>query len=213
MQQEIDRLNASVGAPSPAGAAPGAAPAAVEREYVVLVGSQVGAEDGALERTRAVCVRCGADAMLEVEIEEECVRYRVESAWHPGLDCFEGTLNGAAIAIQVERRPQGFRLAHAGHADLYRVLSRRAAALRALMPVKRPPDLSRFLLSPMPGLLVRVAVGAGDAVKAGQELAVVEAMKMENVLRAEQDGRVAGVLAEPGTSLAVDQPILEFEAP
>ena len=72
-------------------------------------------------------------------------------------------------------------------------------------------DLSKFLLSPMPGLLVRVAVEAGAEVKAGEELAVVEAMKMENVLRAVQDGVVKAVLAEPGASLAVDQAIIEFE--
>ena len=77
--------------------------------------------------------------------------------------------------------------------------------------VWEPPDLSRFLLSPMPGLLVSLAVETGQEVKAGQELAVVEAMKMENLLRAERDGVVAKIHAEPGGNLAVDQPILEFE--
>jgi propionyl-CoA carboxylase alpha chain len=91
-----------------------------------------------------------------------------------------------------------------------RVLTPRAAELAALMPVKQPPDLSRFLLSPMPGLLVALSVGEGQEVKAGEELAVVEAMKMENVLRAERDGRVAKIRAQPGDSLAVDQVILEF---
>jgi propionyl-CoA carboxylase alpha chain len=79
------------------------------------------------------------------------------------------------------------------------------------MPVKRPPDMSRFLLSPMPGLLVSLAVAEGQEVKAGQELATVEAMKMENLLRAERDGKVAKLHAQPGDSLAVDQAILEFE--
>ena len=78
------------------------------------------------------------------------------------------------------------------------------------MPVKLPPDMSKFLLSPMPGLLARVAVEVGQEIKAGQELAVVEAMKMENLLRAEQDGKVAKIHAEPGSSLAVDQIIIEF---
>jgi propionyl-CoA carboxylase alpha chain len=82
--------------------------------------------------------------------------------------------------------------------------------LLAKMPVKRPPDMSRFLLSPMPGLLVSLAVEAGQEVKAGQELAIIEAMKMENLLRAERDGRVAKLHARPGDSLAVDQPIVEF---
>ena len=76
---------------------------------------------------------------------------------------------------------------------------------------KVPPDLSKFLISPMPGLLVRLSAAVGDEVKAGEELAVVEAMKMENSLRAEQDGIVAKVLADQGDSLTVDQPILEFE--
>ena len=210
MQQEVDRLNATVGSASPAAGAP----SAVDREYVVLVGGETGG--GEEERrgcSHSVSLRRGSDGVVEVEVGDQGTGYRVESGWHPGLDCFEGSLNGVPLAIQVERRPQGFRLAHAGHADLYRVLSLRAASLRALMPLKRAPDLSRFLLSPMPGLLVRVAVAPGDTVKVGQELAVVEAMKMENVLRAPQDGMVAAVLAEPGTSLAVDQPIVEFEAP
>ena len=209
MRQEIDRLNAAVGVD------PGAGDPfdGVDREYVVLVGGAPAGDEDRGERAHPVSFPRDANGAIEVEIEAARVRYRVETDWRPGLDCFEGTLNGTPIAVQVERRGHGFRLAHAGHADLYQVLSLRAAALRALMPVKRPPDLSRFLLSPMPGLLARVSVGPGDAVKAGQEVAVVEAMKMENLLRAEQDGTVAAVLAEPGASLAVDQPILEFEAP
>ena len=209
MRREIDRLNAAVGAD------PGAGDPfdGVDREYVVLVGGGPAGGDDRDERAHPVSFPRDANGAIEVEVEAGRVRYRVETDWRPGLDCFEGTLNGTPVAVQVERRGHGFRLAHAGHADLYEVLSLRAAALRAVMPVKRPPDLSRFLLSPMPGLLVRVSVGPGDAVKAGQEVAVVEAMKMENLLRAEQDGTVAAVLAEPGASLAVDQPIVEFEAP
>ena len=209
MQREIDRLNAAVGADS----GMGGPFESIDREYIVLVGDEPAGDGDRGERAHPVSFPRDANGAIEVELDAARVRYRVETDWRPGLDCFEGTLNGTPIAVQVERRGHGFRLAHAGHANLYQVLSRRAAALRALMPVKRPPDLSRFLLSPMPGLLVRVSVGPGDAVKAGQEVAVVEAMKMENLLRAEQDGTVAAVLAEPGASLAVDQPILEFEAP
>jgi len=87
----------------------------------------------------------------------------------------------------------------------------RHAPLRRLMPYKPPPDMSKFLLSPMPGLLVRLSVAPGDAVEAGQELAVVEAMKMENVLRATSNGTVKSAHASQGESLAVDQAILEFE--
>ena len=91
------------------------------------------------------------------------------------------------------------------------VLTPRQAELRALMPEQVTPDLSRYLLSPMPGLLVSLAAAEGDKVKAGEELAVIEAMKMENVLRAENDATVKSVLAAPADHLAVDQPILEFE--
>jgi len=91
------------------------------------------------------------------------------------------------------------------------VLSPRAAELQALMPVKEAPDTSKYLLSPMPGLLISLSVEEGQEVKAGEELAVIEAMKMENVLRAERDGVVAAIKAGPGDSLAVDQVILEFE--
>jgi propionyl-CoA carboxylase alpha chain len=91
------------------------------------------------------------------------------------------------------------------------VLSPRAAELLALMPDKKAADTSRLLLSPMPGLLSSVVVAQGQEVKAGEPLAIVEAMKMENVLRAERDGRVARIRANPGDNLAVDQVILEFE--
>ena len=92
-----------------------------------------------------------------------------------------------------------------------RVLSPRAAELLGLMPEKQAPDTSRLLLSPMPGLLVAVMVMPAQEIKAGEPLAVVEAMKMENVLRAERDGRIASIRAKPGDSLAVDAVILEFE--
>jgi propionyl-CoA carboxylase alpha chain len=90
------------------------------------------------------------------------------------------------------------------------VLQPRAAELLALMPHKAPPDTSKQLLSPMPGLLADVAVQVGQSVQAGERLAVIEAMKMENILVAQQDGVVKAVLAKKGDSLAVDQPILAF---
>ncbi len=218
MQAEIDRLNALVGASPPADRSSGER----VRRYVVLAGANGGGGagsgdgEGAGGGAHAAAVRPGPDGTGEVEVEAEgkAAHYRIESEWRPGLDRFEARMNGEALTVQVERRGAGaFRLAHAGHAALYRVLAPRAAALRALMPEKRPPDLSRFLVSPMPGLLVRVSVQPGDRVEAGREVAAVEAMKMENVLRAERDGTVAAVLAEPGASLAVDQPIVEFERP
>jgi propionyl-CoA carboxylase alpha chain len=114
------------------------------------------------------------------------------------------------VIYQLDRAGIGFRLTRGGASLTIKVLPPRAAELLAQMPVKQAPDLSRFLLSPMPGLLVSLAVGEGQEVKAGEELAVVEAMKMENVLRAERDGRVKEIRAKAGDSLAVDQVILEF---
>jgi len=122
-----------------------------------------------------------------------------------------GEVNGQPFAAQVERLMLAFRVAHHGAQLEVRVLSSRAAELNALMPFKAPPDLSKFLLSPMPGLLVDVAVQPGQAVRAGEKLAVIEAMKMENILIATQDGIVAQVKAGKGESLAVDQVILEFQ--
>ncbi len=137
--------------------------------------------------------------------------FAVAGDWRPGEPLFQGTVNGGAVCIQVERLGPRYRLSHAGGQMDVMVVSPQVAALTQLMPVKEPPDLSRFLLSPMPGLLIRLAVQAGDAVKAGEELAIVEAMKMENVLRAAQDGTVKELLAGEGDSLMVDQPILEFD--
>ena len=87
----------------------------------------------------------------------------------------------------------------------------RTAELHKLMPYKAPPDMSRYVLSPMPGLLTQVAVQPGQKVQAGERVAVIEAMKMENILFASADGTVKAILAQPGESLAVDQPIVEFE--
>jgi propionyl-CoA carboxylase alpha chain len=137
--------------------------------------------------------------------------YQVQTTWSHGQPLFKGTVNGTPVCMQLERRGVRYRLSHAGSRVEAMVLSRRGAELQALMPHKAPPDLSKFLLSPMPGLLTEVAVAKGQEVKAGDKLAVIEAMKMENVLKAEQDGVVADVLSKAGESLAVDQAILKFE--
>jgi len=139
----------------------------------------------------------------------EC--YEVRSNWQFGQPLFKGTVNGDAICIQVERRNMHYRLFHRGSQVDIMVLTARAAELLACMPVKQPPDTSKYLLSPMPGLLTQLLVEQGHEVRAGQDLAVIEAMKMENVLRAERDGKVENVLAGVGDTLAVDQPIMKFE--
>jgi propionyl-CoA carboxylase alpha chain len=136
--------------------------------------------------------------------------YRVLSGWQFGQPVFRGQINDSDVSIQVERLNLNYRLYHWGCQVDVTVLSARAAELLARMPVKKPPDLSKFVLAPMPGLLVRLTVRPGDEVKAGQDLAIMEAMKMENLLRAEQDGKILQVFAAVGDTLGVDQPILEF---
>jgi propionyl-CoA carboxylase alpha chain len=134
----------------------------------------------------------------------------VESSWKPGESSFSGEVGGLAVAMQVTRRGDVFRLVHRGaHANVS-VRRPRVAALAQHMLVKPPADTSKLLLCPMPGLVVSIAAQVGQEVKAGEPLAVVEAMKMENVLRAERDGVIKRVAAKPGDSLPVDAVILEF---
>jgi propionyl-CoA carboxylase alpha chain len=127
----------------------------------------------------------------------------------------EGTCNGQLFTAQIERgtlkNPLALQVQHNGTRIEALVMSPRMAELHKLMPYKAPPDLSRFVLSPMPGLLVDVAVQPGQKVQAGERVAVIEAMKMENVLFAAQDGVVKKVVAAKGESLTVDQMIVEFE--
>jgi propionyl-CoA carboxylase alpha chain len=137
--------------------------------------------------------------------------HEVIGEWRFGDPVFLAEVNGRPVAVQVERVGLGYRLSHDGVGLDLQVLSPRAAELAALMPAKKKQDTSRLVLSPMPGLLSSLAVAVGHEVKAGEAIAVIEAMKMENVLRAERDGRVAALRARPGDSLAADQPILEFE--
>ncbi len=141
--------------------------------------------------------------------------FAIQSASRLGEILMAGTCNGKPFAAQIERagaqNPLAMRVAHNGTRIETLVLLPRAAELLKLMPHKPPPDLSRFLLSPMPGLLVELAVQPGQKVLAGQRLAVIEAMKMENILTAAQDGTVGELLAKQGESLAVDQPILSFQ--
>jgi len=136
---------------------------------------------------------------------------RVESNWTPGQTLAQLSVDGQAIVLKVESHSQGFRIRYRG-ADLKVVLhSPRDAELAALMPEKTPPDTSKLLLCPMPGLIVKVDVAEGEEVQEGQALCTVEAMKMENILRAERKGTVKTIKASAGESLAVDDVIMEFE--
>jgi len=136
--------------------------------------------------------------------------YEIRSDWQFGQALYQGTLNNEPFCMQVERRGLKYRLFHWGTQMDLMVMTARAAHLQSLMPKKAPPDMSRFLLSPMPGLLTHIAVQPNQEVKAGEILAKIEAMKMENVLKAERDCVVEKLLANAGESLAVDQAIIAF---
>ncbi|KZM48613.1 acetyl/propionyl/methylcrotonyl-CoA carboxylase subunit alpha [Labrenzia sp. OB1] len=134
----------------------------------------------------------------------------VESDWAPGDPLWSGTVGSRPVTVQVRTVTGGYRLDWQGSSVVAKVMTQRAAELDALMPEKLPPDTSKLLLCPMPGLVVSIAVSEGQEVKAGEQLAVVEAMKMENVLRAERDCTVTAIKASAGDSLAVDAVIMEF---
>ena len=153
-------------------------------------------------KTGSSAVQVGADS------------YKIDSDVALGSIRVQGNVNDRPFTAQVERgagkNPLALRVSYNGAQIEALVLSPLGARLHQLMPYKAPPDLSKFLLSPMPGLLVDIAVQAGQTVQAGEKLAVIEAMKMENILFATQDGVVGKITAAKGESLAVDQTILEF---
>jgi propionyl-CoA carboxylase alpha chain len=158
----------------------------------------------------AVTVSPDRDGPVAIDFGGEGGRALVSSGWRPGQPVWQGTVDGEPLAMLVKAIPNGVRLSHAGAAADCRVFTRREAAMAALMPEKKAADTSRALLCPMPGLVRQIAVIEGQEVKAGETLAVVEAMKMENVLRAERDVTVKAVKAKAGDSLAVDAVIMEF---
>jgi len=132
------------------------------------------------------------------------------SAWKPGDPVWQGTIDGHTVIVQVRPIPNGVRLSHQGVEVPVYVFTEAEATSARLMPIATAADTGKKLLCPMPGLVVSIAVTEGQEVKAGETLAVVEAMKMQNVLRAERDGTVKKIHASPGATLAVDALILEF---
>ena len=169
----------------------------VERDWVVLSERQ-------LYSVALTPVVGGCDVVLDART------YELRSCWKPGELLFCVNVNGEPITMQVRRQGVYYRVAQAGAELTAQVLTPRAATLAKYMLVVEPPDLSRFVLSPMPGLLASLAVEVGQRVTAGDEVAVVEAMKMENSLNASRDGVVVKILASVGDSLTVDQPIIEL---
>jgi propionyl-CoA carboxylase alpha chain len=136
--------------------------------------------------------------------------HHLSSDWKPGDPIWNGTIDSKPVAVQVRGIPNGFALSYRGVETKAYVYTEREAAYARLMPVKKAADTGKQVLCPMPGLVVSIAVKEGQEVKAGETVAVVEAMKMENVLRAEIDGTVKKINAKQGDSLAVDAVILEF---
>ena len=173
----------------------------IQDEFVVVVK----ADDGQ-HHHHAATVQ--ANGQMLVGVGERS--YTLSSDWRFRDIRASGQCNGQPFTVQLERQGVWLRVAHNGRAIDAMVLSPRAAELMRLMPFKPPADMSKFLLSPMPGLLSDIVVQPGQAVQAGERLAVIEAMKMENILTAAQDGTVAEVMAAKGESLAVDQPIIRF---
>ena len=144
------------------------------------------------------------------DVTHEGKTHALRTGWRLGDILLRGTWDGEPVCLQVERLGLKYRVCHWGTQVDALVMTARAAELLALMPEKPPPDLSQFLLSPMPGLLAELAVTAGQEVRAGETLAVIEAMKMQNILKADRDVTVKKLRAKPGDSLAVDAVIMEF---
>jgi len=162
----------------------------------------------------------GSESVLAITREGDRLLVRFEgsnkkshvlaSAWRPGDPVWSGTFDGRPIWVQVRAALNGFDVSHRGVETRAYVYTEREAAAARLMPIKQVADSGKAVRCPMPGLVVSIAVREGQEVKTGETLAVVEAMKMENVLRAERDGVVKAIKAKPGDSLAVDAVIMEF---
>ena len=183
----------------------------IAKKFVVVTGSRVGSNEDIKEIPIRVELKDGVYSVY-IEEEDDVSRYNIVSNWRPGELCLRATINGThKITAQVERKKVKYVLFLDGAHFECMVLSPLGAELQRRMLVKIPPDTSKLIMSPMPGLLTNISVKAGEAVTAGQKLAAIEAMKMENTLVAAQDGVVAEICAKVGESLAVDQLIIRFE--
>jgi propionyl-CoA carboxylase alpha chain len=168
-----------------------------DRERVVLLGKE----------RREVVIE-DIDGGFAVAIDGQS--WPIVSGWLPGQPVWTGTVGGEEIAVQVRPILNGVVLSHAGTSAEVRVYTRREAELAALMPERLEADTGKQLLCPMPGLVKAINVSVGQEIKTGEPLCIVEAMKMENVLRAERDGTISKIHAKEGDSLAVDATIMEF---
>jgi propionyl-CoA carboxylase alpha chain len=173
----------------------------IPTEFTVVIG-----EHGKQEFID-ITIELNGDGHL-IEIQEK--EFVINSNWRPGEILFEGLVNNSPIVLQTIRNEIFCELIYNGITFKAMVMSRSKAQLQRLMPYKAPPDMSQYLLSPMPGLLSEISVELGQKVEVGQKLAIIEAMKMENVLIAQHAGVVGQIMAKKGESLAVDQIIIRF---
>ena len=183
----------------------------IAKRFVVVTNKRVGAIDDPYNLPTRIELKEGVYTVY-VDGANGLSRYDIASQWRPGMICLNATINGTRkLTAQVERRGVGYHLVLDGAQYTCMVLSPFGSEMQQRMPIKALPDTSKMLLSPMPGLLTQLTVKVGEKVVAGQKLAAIEAMKMENTLLAAQDGIVAELLVKQGDSLSVDQLIMRFE--
>ena len=183
----------------------------IAKRFVVVTNKRVGAIDDPYNLPTRIELKEGVYTVY-VDGANGLSRYDIASQWRPGMICLNATINGTRkLTAQVERRGVGYHLVLDGARYACMVLSPFGSEMQQRMPIKALPDTSKMLLSPMPGLLTQLTVKVGEKVVAGQKLAAIEAMKMENTLLAAQDGIVAELLVKQGDSLSVDQLIMRFE--
>ena len=183
----------------------------IAKQFVIVSSKRVGASKDPYELPARIELKQGVYSVY-IDAADGLSRYDIESTWRPGDITLHARINGTSkITAQVERRGVKYHLVLDGAQYDCMVLSPLGAELQRRMPVKLPPDTSKLVLSPMPGLLTKIFVKAGESVTAGQKLAAIEAMKMENTLSAVQDGIISEICAKEGDSLAVDQLIIRFQ--
>ena len=183
----------------------------IAKKFVVVTGKKSGSMNDPIEVPIRVELKEGIYSVY-IDEADGVSRYDIVSHWRPGQICLHTTINGThKVTAQVERRGVRYILVLDGVHFECMVLSPLGAELQRRMPVKLPPDTSKLVMSPMPGLLTKLAVKVGETVTAGQKLAAIEAMKMENTISAMQDGVISEICAKEGDSLAVDQLIMRFE--
>ena len=183
----------------------------IAKRFVVVTNKRVGAINEPYNLPTRIELKEGV-YIVYIDGANGLSRYDIASQWRPGMICLNATINGTRkLTAQVVRRGVGYHLVLDGAQYACMVLSPFGSEMQQRMPVKALPDTSKMLLSPMPGLLTQLTVKVGEKVIAGQKLAAIEAMKMENTLLATQDGIVAELLVKQGDSLSVDQLIMRFE--